>query len=133
LQITVVSKCVLAGPKYVEGIEKWVALYQQDKVSPPASATATFQDQPTCSSPISSAWRFGCKCTTAALDGRCWYIARCSIASFARSLRLPLACALAANLLVPLESPTRKVTDQPAAAKNRRLTRMTEPPILRLA
>ena len=37
--------CVLAGPKHVEGLQKWLALYQQDKVSPPASATGTFQDQ----------------------------------------------------------------------------------------
>ena len=39
------GNCVLAGPKHVEGLAKWVALYQQDKVSPPASATGTFQDQ----------------------------------------------------------------------------------------
>jgi multiple sugar transport system substrate-binding protein len=39
------GKCILASPKHVQGIEKWLALYQADKVSPPASATATFQDQ----------------------------------------------------------------------------------------
>lgn len=39
------GKCVLASPRHVQGLEKWIALYQQDKVSPPASATATFQDQ----------------------------------------------------------------------------------------
>ncbi|GIK86165.1 MAG: sugar ABC transporter substrate-binding protein [Burkholderiales bacterium] len=39
------GKCVLAGPRHVQGLEKWLALYQQDKVSPPASATAGFQDQ----------------------------------------------------------------------------------------
>ncbi len=39
------GNCVLAGPKHVAGLEKWLALYQQDKVSPPASATSGFQDQ----------------------------------------------------------------------------------------
>ncbi|HSV18625.1 MAG TPA: sugar ABC transporter substrate-binding protein [Casimicrobiaceae bacterium] len=39
------GKCILASPKHVQGLEKWLALYQTDKVSPPASATATFQDQ----------------------------------------------------------------------------------------
>ena len=39
------GKCVLDGPRHVQGLEKWLALYQVDKVSPPASATATFQDQ----------------------------------------------------------------------------------------
>jgi len=39
------GKCILASPGHVQGIEKWLALYQTDKVSPPASATATFQDQ----------------------------------------------------------------------------------------
>lgn len=39
------GKCILAGPRHVQGLEKWLALYQADKVSPPASATATFQDQ----------------------------------------------------------------------------------------
>jgi multiple sugar transport system substrate-binding protein len=39
------GKCILASPKHVQGLEKWLALYQKDKVSPPASATATFQDQ----------------------------------------------------------------------------------------
>jgi len=39
------GKCVLASAKHIEGLEKWLALYQVDKVSPPASATGTFQDQ----------------------------------------------------------------------------------------
>jgi multiple sugar transport system substrate-binding protein len=39
------GKCILSGPKHVEGLQKWLALYQTDKVSPPASATGTFQDQ----------------------------------------------------------------------------------------
>jgi multiple sugar transport system substrate-binding protein len=39
------GKCVLDTPRHVQGLERWLALYQQDKVSPPASATATFQDQ----------------------------------------------------------------------------------------
>jgi multiple sugar transport system substrate-binding protein len=39
------GKCVLNSAKHVQGLEKWLALYQADKVSPPASATATFQDQ----------------------------------------------------------------------------------------
>ena len=39
------GNCVLATAKHVQGLEKWLALYQQDKVSPPASATGTFQDQ----------------------------------------------------------------------------------------
>lgn len=39
------GRVVLNGPRHVEGLEKWVALYQRDRVSPPASATGTFQDQ----------------------------------------------------------------------------------------
>jgi len=39
------GKCILDGPRHVQGLEKWLALYEKDKVSPPASATATFQDQ----------------------------------------------------------------------------------------
>ena len=39
------GRCVLGGPKHIAGLEKWLALYQQDKVSPPASATSGFQDQ----------------------------------------------------------------------------------------
>jgi len=39
------GRCVLNGPKHVQGLEKWLALYQQDKVSPPASATTGSQDQ----------------------------------------------------------------------------------------
>jgi multiple sugar transport system substrate-binding protein len=39
------GKCMLDTPKHVQGLENWLALYQKDKVSPPASATATFQDQ----------------------------------------------------------------------------------------
>jgi ABC-type glycerol-3-phosphate transport system substrate-binding protein len=39
------GKCVLADARHVQGLEKWLALYQVDKVSPPASATSTFQDQ----------------------------------------------------------------------------------------
>lgn len=39
------GKCVLSGAKHIEGLQKWLALYQVDKVSPPASATGTFQDQ----------------------------------------------------------------------------------------
>jgi multiple sugar transport system substrate-binding protein len=39
------GRCVLAGARHVEGLEKWVALYQRDRVSPLASATGTFQDQ----------------------------------------------------------------------------------------
>lgn len=39
------GKCMLDTPKHVQGLENWLALYQSDKVSPPASATGTFQDQ----------------------------------------------------------------------------------------
>jgi multiple sugar transport system substrate-binding protein len=39
------GKSVLGSPRHVEGLQKWLALYQQDKVSPPASATSGFQDQ----------------------------------------------------------------------------------------
>jgi multiple sugar transport system substrate-binding protein len=39
------GKSILDGPRHVQGLERWVALYQQDKVSPPAAATAGFQDQ----------------------------------------------------------------------------------------
>lgn len=39
------GRSVLAGSRHIEGLEKWVALYQRDRVSPPASATGTFQDQ----------------------------------------------------------------------------------------
>jgi multiple sugar transport system substrate-binding protein len=39
------GRAILDGPRHVEGLEKWVALYQRDRVSPPASATANFQDQ----------------------------------------------------------------------------------------
>jgi multiple sugar transport system substrate-binding protein len=39
------GRCVLNGPRHVQGLEKWLSLYQQDKVSPPASATTGFQDQ----------------------------------------------------------------------------------------
>lgn len=39
------GRSVLAGPRHVEGLEKWIDLYQRDRVSPPASATGTFQDQ----------------------------------------------------------------------------------------
>jgi multiple sugar transport system substrate-binding protein len=38
------NKCILDGPKHVAGVERWLALYQTDKVSPPASATGTFND-----------------------------------------------------------------------------------------
>jgi multiple sugar transport system substrate-binding protein len=39
------GKCMLDTAKHVQGLENWLALYQTDKVSPPASATGTFQDQ----------------------------------------------------------------------------------------
>ena len=38
------NKCILDGPKHVAGLERFLALYQTDKVSPPASATGTFND-----------------------------------------------------------------------------------------
>ena len=38
------NKCILDGPKHVAGVERFLALYQTDKVSPPASATGTFND-----------------------------------------------------------------------------------------
>jgi multiple sugar transport system substrate-binding protein len=39
------GRCMLDTPRHVKGLEDWLALYQKDKVSPPASATGTFQDQ----------------------------------------------------------------------------------------
>jgi multiple sugar transport system substrate-binding protein len=39
------GRCVLDGPEHVAGLQKWLDLYQVDRVSPPASATGTFQDQ----------------------------------------------------------------------------------------
>jgi multiple sugar transport system substrate-binding protein len=39
------GKPVIDSPRHVQGLEEWVDMYQKDKVSPPASATATFQDQ----------------------------------------------------------------------------------------
>jgi len=38
------NKCILDGPKHVAGVERWLELYKTDKVSPPASATGTFND-----------------------------------------------------------------------------------------
>ncbi len=38
------KKCVFAGPKHVEGMDHWLALYRDAKVSPPASVTSTAQD-----------------------------------------------------------------------------------------
>lgn len=38
------GKCVLRGDKHVEGLQRWLDLYQKDKVSPPASATGGWQD-----------------------------------------------------------------------------------------
>lgn len=37
-------KCVFRGDKHVEGLQRWLDLYQKDKVSPAASATGTWQD-----------------------------------------------------------------------------------------
>ena len=55
-------------------------------------------------------------------------------ASRPRSCRLPPACPLAANLSsLPARKSYEKCAHQPVAAKNRRLTRTTEPPILRFA
>jgi len=39
------GKAVIDGSRYVQGLQQWLDLYQKDKASPPASATATFQDQ----------------------------------------------------------------------------------------
>ena len=39
------GNCILGGSEFVAGLQKWIDLYQKDKVSPPASATGTFQDQ----------------------------------------------------------------------------------------
>lgn len=38
------GKCVLNEPRRVAGLERWLAMYKEDKVSPSASATATFND-----------------------------------------------------------------------------------------
>jgi multiple sugar transport system substrate-binding protein len=37
-------KCVFRGEKHVDGLQRWLDLYQKDKVSPAASATGTWQD-----------------------------------------------------------------------------------------
>ena len=39
------GQAVIDTPRHVQGLEKWISLYQKDQVSPPASATGTFQDQ----------------------------------------------------------------------------------------
>ncbi len=39
------GNAVIDGPRYAQGLQQWLDLYQKDKVSPAASATATFQDQ----------------------------------------------------------------------------------------
>jgi multiple sugar transport system substrate-binding protein len=39
------GRCILDGAQHVAGLQKWLDLYREDKVSPPASATGTFQDQ----------------------------------------------------------------------------------------
>ncbi len=39
------GKPVIDSPRHIQGLQEWIALYQKDKVSPPASATSTFQDQ----------------------------------------------------------------------------------------
>jgi multiple sugar transport system substrate-binding protein len=39
------GKCVLNSQKHAQGLQQWVDLYQKSKVSPPASALGTFQDQ----------------------------------------------------------------------------------------
>ena len=39
------GRCILNGAQHIAGLQKWLDLYQQHKVSPPASATGTFQDQ----------------------------------------------------------------------------------------
>jgi multiple sugar transport system substrate-binding protein len=38
------KKCVLRRPEAVQGLERWLALYREDKVSPEASVSATFND-----------------------------------------------------------------------------------------
>ena len=38
------NKCILDGPKHIAGVERFLELYKTDKVSPPASATGTFND-----------------------------------------------------------------------------------------
>jgi multiple sugar transport system substrate-binding protein len=38
------GKCVLRGDKHVDGLQRWLDLYQRDKVSPAASATGGWQD-----------------------------------------------------------------------------------------
>jgi multiple sugar transport system substrate-binding protein len=38
------QRCVLRSEKHVEGLQRWLDLYQKDKMSPPASATGGWQD-----------------------------------------------------------------------------------------
>ena len=38
------GKCVLRGDRHVAGLQRWLDLYQKDKVSPTASATGGWQD-----------------------------------------------------------------------------------------
>ncbi len=38
------NKAILNGPKHVAGLERWLAMYKEDKVSPPASATSGFNE-----------------------------------------------------------------------------------------
>ena len=38
------GKCILNSPKHVAGFQRWLNLYQTDKVSPPASVTGTFEN-----------------------------------------------------------------------------------------
>ncbi len=38
------KKCIFRNPDGITGLERWLSLYQTDKVSPEASVTATFND-----------------------------------------------------------------------------------------
>jgi len=38
------GKCIFRRPEAVQGMERWLSLYQEDKVSPEASVSATFND-----------------------------------------------------------------------------------------
>jgi ABC-type glycerol-3-phosphate transport system substrate-binding protein len=38
------NKCIFRNPDGIAGLQRWVSLYQDDKVSPEASVSATFND-----------------------------------------------------------------------------------------
>ncbi|HEX2524994.1 MAG TPA: sugar ABC transporter substrate-binding protein [Geminicoccus sp.] len=53
------GRCVLNSPQHADGLQQWVDLYQKSKVSPPASAVGTFQDQISAFSAGQVAMNFG--------------------------------------------------------------------------